>query len=124
MKTVYFISGLGADERTFSFLDLSFCNPIFIERLVPIPKETMAEYAKRLRAKIPDENPKIVGLSFGGMLLTEMAKADSKIEAILLSSNKTKSEFPLWLRLGKYFPMYKWIPNIIYTSCSLSPYGF
>jgi hypothetical protein len=30
MKKVYFISGLGADKRAFSFLDLSFCEPVFI----------------------------------------------------------------------------------------------
>jgi pimeloyl-ACP methyl ester carboxylesterase len=118
MQTVYFITGLGADKRTFSFLDLSFCNPVFIDWLVPLPKETMADYAERLRATIPETNPIVVGLSFGGMLLTEMAKADKNIKVILVSSNKTASEFPFWLRLGKYFPVYKWVPNIFYTYCS------
>ena len=115
MQTVYFITGLGADKRTFSFLDLSFCNPIFIDWFIPLHNETMGAYAERLRAIIPETNPTIVGLSFGGMLLTEMAKADKNIKAIIVSSNKTASEFPFWLRLGKYFPVYKWVPDFFYT---------
>ena len=119
MQTVYFISGLGADKRTFSFLDLSFCNPAFIDWLVPLPKETMAAYAGRLRAVINEEKPIIVGLSFGGMLVTEMAKADLNLKAIIISSNKMASEFPFWLRMGKWIPVYKWVPDLFYTYCSL-----
>jgi len=119
MKNVYFISGLGADKRSFSFLDLSFCNPVFVDWIVPLHKETMADYAMRLRASIPETNPIIVGLSFGGMLVTEMAKADVNIKAVIVSSNKTASEFPFWLGLGKYFPVYKWVPSFFYNHCSI-----
>ncbi|MFP5040535.1 alpha/beta hydrolase [Parasediminibacterium sp. JCM 36343] len=116
MQTVYFISGLGADKRAFAFLNLSFCKPIFIEWIVPLPKETMASYAGRLKAVITEPNPILVGLSFGGMLATEMAKTDPTLKAILISSNKTASEFPFWLRLGKYFPIYKWMPGSVTKS--------
>lgn len=110
-KTVYFISGLGADKRAFNFLDLSFCNPIFIDWIEPLPKETLEQYAQRMYQQIKDENPIIVGLSFGGMLTTEMAKGNPKIKAIIIASNKVHTEFPTLLKIGKILPAYKWVPG-------------
>lgn len=110
MKKAYFIGGLGADKRIFSFLDLSFCESIFIDWIPPAPKESLKEYAIRLRKQINDESPIIVGISFGGMLITEMAKADPSLKGIILASNKTSKEFPAYLRIGKYLPLYKWAP--------------
>ena len=111
MKKVYFISGLGADKRVFSFLDLSFCEPVYIDWIDPLKKESLESYALRLRNSIPQTDPVIVGISFGGMLATEMAKADPKVKAIIISSNKTADEFPTYLRIGKYLPIYKWMPG-------------
>ncbi len=110
MKKVYFISGLGADKRIFSFLDLSFCEPVFIDWITPLKNESLESYALRLRKQIPDESPWIVGISFGGMLTVEIAKADPSVQAIILSSNKTKKEFPAYFRAGLYLPLYKWSP--------------
>jgi len=111
MKKVYFISGLGADKRVYSFLDLSFCEPVYIDWITPVDKESLEHYALRLRKQIPEAHPTIVGLSFGGMLATEMAKTDADIKAIIISSNKTANEFPSYLRIGRYFPFYKWMPG-------------
>ncbi len=107
---VYFIAGLGANKRAFQFMDLTWCEPVFIDWQQPLPNETLPQYAQRLRALIPQVAPIIVGVSFGGMLATEMAKADDKVNAIIISSNKTAAEFPASLRLWKYFPVYKWVP--------------
>jgi pimeloyl-ACP methyl ester carboxylesterase len=111
MKKVYFISGLGADKRVFSFLDLSFCEPVYVDWIEPLKKESLESYALRLRKHIPAKHPIVVGISFGGMLATEMAKADANLKAIIISSNKTADEFPKYLRAGKYFPFYKWMPG-------------
>lgn len=110
MKKVYFIGGIGADKRIFSFLNLSFCDVCHIEWLSPVAGETLEQYALRLRQHIPEPHPTIVGISFGGMLATEMAKADPNIKAIIISSNKTAGEFPPWLRIGKWLPVYNWLP--------------
>lgn len=107
MQRVYFISGLGANRRTFSLLNLSFCEPIFLDWLQPEKGEPLSHYAKRLMNGIADKEPIIVGLSFGGMLATEMAKLNSKARVIIVSSNKTSLEFPFYLRIGKYLPLYK-----------------
>ena len=110
MKKVYFISGLGADKRAFSFLDLSFCEPVFIEWIKPYKKESLKDYALRLKVQIPDPHPIIIGVSFGGMLATEIAKSDPSAKAIIIASNKTKSEFPKIFLAGKYIPAYQWVP--------------
>jgi len=111
MKKVYFISGLGADKRAFSFLDLSFCDPVFIDWIKPLEKESLKNYASRLRKQIPEEHPTVVGVSFGGMLATEMAKEDKLMTVIIIASNKSSAEFPGYLRIGKYLPVYKWLPE-------------
>ena len=111
MQNVYFISGLGADKRAFNFLDLSFCHPIFIDWMEPLPKENLQQYALRMYQQIPDKKPVIVGLSFGGMLTTEMAIANPDVKGIIISSNKVHTEFPTLLKFGKIFPAYKWIPE-------------
>ena len=111
MQKVYFISGLGADKRAFSLLDLSFCEPVFVDWISPSKNESLQNYALRLRQQIKDEHPVVVGVSFGGMLACEMAKADSKMKAIIISSSKSADEFPIYLRIAKYFPLYKWLPG-------------
>lgn len=119
MNKVYFISGLGADKRVFSFLNLSFCEPVFIDWITPEANESLPNYALRLRKYIPETNPYIVGISFGGMLVTEMAKVDQSVKAIIISSNKTSDEFPSYLRTGSYFPIYKWTSASIAKSFML-----
>jgi Alpha/beta hydrolase family len=110
LKNVYFISGLGADHRAFSFLDLSFCHPVHIEWIPPNPGESLQHYALRLRTTIPESAPTIVGLSFGGMLLCEMAKHDNKMIGLMISSIKQSSELPGYYRLLEYLPIYKILP--------------
>ena len=119
--TVYFIAGLGANKRAFDYLDLSWCTPVFIDWITPLPRETLVEYALRLRQVITEANPVIVGVSFGGMLVTEMAKADGSITAIIISSNKTHKEFPAYLRMWRHLPVYKLLnPKLVKSTCAFS----
>ena len=74
MKKIYCISGLGADERAFSKLNIKGFELKVIRWLMPIKDETLPEYASRMRQDIDDDNPILMGLSFGGMLCTEIAK--------------------------------------------------
>ena len=109
---VYFISGLGADKTVFQLLDLQYCEPVFIDWITPFKHETLQQYALRLKKeKGMEDDAIIVGLSFGGMLATEIAKAFPKARIIILSSAKTKNEIPALYRVGNYVPMYQWLPN-------------
>ncbi len=125
MQKVYFISGLGADHRAFRFLNLSFCQPVFIDWIPAKKEETLSDYAIRLRQQIPEKHPIVVGLSLGGMLTTEMAKKDPALQAIILASNKTYLEFPYYLRFFKYVPLYKALPGFALKKMqSLYAYAF
>ncbi len=111
MKTIFCISGLGADERAFSKLAIKGYDLKVIKWLMPLPGETIEHYAERMRAGITEENPILMGLSFGGMVCTEIAKQIPVKKLILISSIKSSQELPGWmktvakLRLNKIFPM-------------------
>ncbi len=107
MNTVYFISGLGADSRSFGFLDLSFCNAKFVQWIKPHLHDTLGSYAERLFEQINDEAATIVGLSFGGMLATEIAKKHPHTKVIIIASSKTRAEIPSYLRFWRHVPVYK-----------------
>lgn len=112
MQTIYCISGLGADEGVFQYLDLSFATPIFIQWIEPLENETLAEYALRLKQKfIHEENPVILGLSLGGMIATEISKTIPGAKTIIISSAKTKNEIPFHLKTFRYLPLYKILPE-------------
>ncbi|WP_147313861.1 alpha/beta fold hydrolase [Deminuibacter soli] len=111
MQQVYFLSGLGADERVFRFLDMPFCKPVYVPWIIPLPHEKLESYAQRLRQTIPEAHPLLAGVSFGGMLAVEMAKADPQIKAVIISSAKTRQELPRWMHAARYFPVYNCIPD-------------
>jgi len=75
---VYFISGLGADERVFQFLDLSEIEHRFIKWNVPQKNESLPSYCKRLTEQINVQQEVIlIGISFGGMIAQEITKVRS-----------------------------------------------
>lgn len=107
LKTVYFLSGLGADSRAFSYLDLSFCNPVFLPWFIPDSSETIETYARRYVPLINATEPVLVGLSFGGMLAMEIAKYISFKKIIIISSAKVRGELPFYLRAMRWIPLHR-----------------
>src|SRR5215831_3807464 len=107
---VFFLSGLGADKTVFQFLDHSSYQPVFIDWLRPGKKESLQDYALRLKEEFIPDRAIVVGLSFGGMLATEIAKEYTDVKSILISSAKTKNELPSIYQTGKYFPLHQWSP--------------
>ncbi len=111
MKTIYCISGLGADERAFSKLEIKGFQLKVISWLMPLRDESLPHYATRMRAGIDEEDPILMGLSFGGMVCTEIAKQIPVSKIIIISSIKSSNELPLWmktvakLRLNKIVPL-------------------
>jgi hypothetical protein len=124
MKTLYCISGLGADEKVFQYLDLSFSNPVFIKWIPPLPNEALGNYAIRLKEQfIHDTDPVILGLSLGGMIAVEIAKSISSAKIIIVSSAKTKDEIPFYLKIFQYLPVYKILsPRLIKHSSVIQQY--
>ncbi len=99
---IYAISGLGADERAFQFIEFPH-EVVHVKWITPSKDESMSDYALRLCDQIDTSEPfALVGLSFGGMLATEMCKFITPAHTILLSSAETKNEIPWWFKfIGK-----------------------
>jgi pimeloyl-ACP methyl ester carboxylesterase len=110
MKTIYCISGLGADERAFSKLKIKGFTLHVIAWLMPAKDETIEQYAKRMRVDITEENPILMGLSFGGMVCTEIAKQIQVSKIIIISSIKSSKELPLWMRTVAKLKLNKIVP--------------
>jgi pimeloyl-ACP methyl ester carboxylesterase len=110
MHTLYFIPGLGADERLFSKLKLGEYERKYIRWLPPLANETLPAYAKRLSGQIDSKNGfSLIGVSFGGMIAVELSKILHPQHLILIASTKTYKEIPWTLRILKYLPVYKFL---------------
>ena len=69
-----------------------------------------ANVFKEISQQIKDKNPILIGLSFGGIVATELSKIISVEKLILISSLKTKSEIPLIYRLAGKLHIHRIIP--------------
>jgi pimeloyl-ACP methyl ester carboxylesterase len=108
--TIFCISGLGADEKAFSKLTVAGYQLYIIQWLQPLKNETIEAYATRMRQPIIEENPILMGLSFGGMICTEIAKQITVKKIILISSIKSLHEMPLWMRAVAKLNLNKVVP--------------
>lgn len=88
---VYFLSGLGADERAFTRLKIDDRFKVhFIKWIDPVKKESLHHYAQRLIAQIDTTRPfQLVGLSFGGIMASVISDIVKPEQIILLSSRAT-----------------------------------
>jgi pimeloyl-ACP methyl ester carboxylesterase len=121
---VYCISGLGADHRVFRNLAVPGWE------LVPLPwipfheDDTLPSYAQKFARQIPGEEPVILGLSFGGMLATEIGKITKTREIIIVSSAKGPQELNIhggaisrWLISSRIIPSFLFtVPNPVVLS--------
>lgn len=99
---IYGISGLGADKRVFDFLTLEN-EFIPIDWITPHKNEPIKDYSKRLSSVIDIENDFcLIGVSFGGLIATEISQILNPKTTILISSAHTKNELrPIFRWLGK-----------------------
>lgn len=105
--------GLAASSAIFERIDLpkQQFEMIFLEWEIPIPNEKLDQYAKRMAQKVTHENPVLVGVSFGGILVQEMATFLKPLQVIIISSVKSNREFPRRLKLAKVTKGYKLLPT-------------
>ena len=110
---LYFISGLGADKRIFQNLVLPEGFKIYyIEWVAVSENESMESYCKRLSSQINQQEPfSLVGLSFGGVIATELSKFLSPVQTVLISSFCFKKEVPWFYVLLGNSGIYKILPQ-------------
>lgn len=101
-EKIYIFSGLGADKRVFKHIKFIDFEPVFIYWISPLENETIEYYAKRISRQIENENPIILGISFGGIIAIEISKQIKTKKIILLATAKTRNELPkFYLLIGK-----------------------
>lgn len=108
---IYFISGLGADERVFNFLDLPEIEKVFIKWLRPEPGESLTSYSQKLVKQInTNEEVILLGISFGGIVAQEIGKLIQCKKIIIVSSIKSSSEFGWQLAFARQTKIHSLLP--------------
>lgn len=119
--------GLAASAAIFEriVLPADIFETVLLEWEIPLKKETLPEYAKRIAQKIQHPNPVLIGVSFGGILVQEMTRFIEARKVIIISSVKTNVEFPRRMKVAKTTKAYKLIPtNLVANVESLSKFSF
>ncbi|MFY0481981.1 alpha/beta hydrolase [Flavobacterium sp. PLA-1-15] len=110
---VYFMPGLAASSLIFERIELPE-NVFEIHLLdweMPISREILKEYAKRMASLVTHENAVLVGVSFGGVLVQEMAQFLKLKKVIIISSVKCNLEVPMRMKFAKSTKAYKLLPT-------------
>lgn len=128
------ITGFGLDKRAFAPLRLPEDRFALFDLIPALPDESLRDYALRM-AKAMGAGPDDVvgGISFGGMLALEIAKA-LETRAVLLIASAThpryiRKRFLLWSHLVPYAPdvlirrVFALIPAVLSWQRMLSPPG-
>lgn len=112
LKRVYLISGLGADRRAFNKLIFpSDFELIPIDWITPERNESLENYALRMALKIDTTTPfYLIGLSFGGMLATEISKKLNPLHTFIISSSPIFGQLPWYYKTAGSLSLQKLVP--------------
>lgn len=104
--------GMAANSLIFERIRLNgtLFNVHYLEWEIPKPQESLVDYAKRIALKITEKNPVLIGVSFGGILVQEIADLMEVRKVIIISSVKTRSELPKRIKFAKSTLAHKLIP--------------
>jgi pimeloyl-ACP methyl ester carboxylesterase len=98
---------------------------VLLDWFLPENKETLQQYALRMTKQIKHENPVLIGVSFGGILVQEMSTLIPTRKTIIISSVKSNKEFPSRMLLAKKTMAYKLIPTSLLANIeTLVRYAF
>jgi len=119
--------GLAASPTIFERIQLP--NDLFemhlLEWEIPLEHESLPAYAKRMAQKVTHENPVLIGVSFGGILVQEMKSFLQPKKVIIISSVKSNAEFPRRFKIAKTTKAYKLIPTQLFENIeSLMKFSF
>lgn len=119
--------GLAASPTIFENIKLSEeeFEIVLLEWFIPLDKESLENYALRMTKNIKHDNPVLIGVSFGGILVQEMSKLIKVRKTIIISSVKSNKEFPRRMKIAKTTMAYKLIPTQLLSNVeALAKYAF
>lgn len=113
MQKIFFISGLGANERAFSRIGEVGCGKMMVKWMANEKNETLKEYAERLIKQYEIKSRDLVaGLSFGGLVAQKIAAITGQQKVILISGFRDKNDLKLPFRQALNTGLYRLLPSI------------
>ncbi len=109
---VYLMPGLAANSTIFEFIKLpkDQFKIHYLEWIIPFEKESLEAYAKRMLKYVKHENPVFIGVSFGGVVVQEMARFIDLKRLIIVSSVKCRDELPRRMQFAATTGVFKLLP--------------
>ena len=119
--------GMAANPSIFEFIELPKNDYTihYLEWQLPAARETIQDYAFRMTQFITHDDIVLLGVSFGGVLVQEMAKHIKARKLIIVSSVKSKHELPRRMKLSRKLKLYKILPTrLVEDIDTLAKYAF
>jgi len=111
ITNVYFMPGMSANSLIFERIKIKGnFNFHYLEWIEPKKNECLKKYSIRFSKLIKHEFPILIGVSFGGILVQEISKIIHVKKIIIISSVKSKREFPASMKVVKATKSYKILP--------------
>ena len=112
IESVYLMPGMGANPRIFEFISLSERYDVnFLSWIPPQKNESLKHYAMRMCQRVKHQNPILIGVSFGGVLVQEMARQMDCKKIIIISSVKSNQEMPKHMKLAQVTNAHRLLPT-------------
>ncbi|MBU3821715.1 alpha/beta hydrolase [Flavobacteriaceae bacterium XHP0103] len=124
---VYLMPGMCASPKIFEYIKLpeDQFKIHYLEWIIPLEDETIEAYALRMTTYIEHDNVVLIGVSFGGVLVQEMAKHIKVRKLIIVSSVKSQHELPKRMKVAKLTKAYKLLPTQLVSNIDmLAKYTF
>jgi len=104
--------GLAANPTIFERIQLPEEFKIhWLDWLLPRPKESLEDYAQRMCKRVKHDDPVLIGVSFGGVVVQEMARFMQVKRVIIISSVKSEKELPRRMRIARRTGIFKILPT-------------
>ncbi|NAY90608.1 alpha/beta hydrolase [Muricauda sp. JGD-17] len=124
---VYLMPGMAANSSIFDGIQLPPDRFVMhkLDWFLPEKGMSLNDYAKKMCDNVLHENPVLLGVSFGGMLVQEMANHCKPFKTIIVSSVKNHSELPKRMVFAKYTKAHKLLPTGLVNNVELlAKYAF
>ena len=124
---VYFMPGMAASSLIFERIKLpeDIFETHLLDWIVPNKNDSLQEYAKKMAALVKHNDVVLIGVSFGGILVQEMAHFLKVKKVIIISSVKSNTELPSRMKIAKTTKAYKLLPTGMAQNIEiLSKYAF
>ena len=124
---LYLMPGMAASSSLFEKIKLP--EDVFeihlLDWIMPERTESLKNYAQRMSKFVKHDKAVLIGVSFGGILVQEMAQFLELRKIIIISSVKSNKELPNRMKIAKTTKAYKLIPTGLLSNVeALTKYAF